>query len=106
MFCFRHVECGSVVYIDGFRGYRRVPVLGYGHLSVRHSDGVCAVGHVRVDGAESRNWYLRAFLFFKRVVSLKYASFYASAASAFVGPYADAALQACHWLSVVISHVA
>ena len=95
-----------MVYIDGFRGYGRVSALGYGYLSVRRSSGVYAVGHVRVDGAESRNWHLRAFLFFKRVVSLKYMSFYASAASAFVRLYADATLQACRWLLVVISHVA
>ncbi|OYT30233.1 MAG: IS1595 family transposase, partial [Thermofilum sp. ex4484_79] len=57
----RHVEPGSVVYTDGFRGYRRVSGLGYEHLPVRHSGGVYATGPVHVNGAESRNWHLRAF---------------------------------------------
>ena len=47
------VERGSVVYIDGFRGYGRVSALGYGHLSVRRSSGVYTVEHVHVNGAES-----------------------------------------------------
>ena len=100
------VERGSVVYTDEFRGYRRVCRLGYVHFSVRHSGGVYAVGPVHVNGAESRNWHLRAFLFFKRGVSLEYASFYAFSASAFARLYADVALHACHWLLEVISHVA
>ena len=100
----RHVERGSVVYTDEFRGYRRVSRLGYEHLSVRHSGGVYAVGHVHVNSAESVNWHLRAFLFFKRGVSLWRAVFYAFAASAFVRLYACSLLQACHWLLAVIAH--
>ena len=40
----RHVEPGSTVYTDCFRGYRRVSGLGYEHLSVGHSCGVYATG--------------------------------------------------------------
>jgi len=101
-----HVERGSVVYTDEFRGYGRVCGLGYEHFSVRHGGGVYAVGPVHVNGAECRNWHLRAFLFFKRGVSLRRAVFYAFAASAFVRLYAEAALASCHWLLEVISHVA
>ncbi|OYT31172.1 MAG: hypothetical protein B6U94_04030 [Thermofilum sp. ex4484_79] len=77
----RHVEPGSMVYTDGFRGYRRVSGLGYEHLSVMHSGGVHAAGPVHVNNAESRNWHLRAFLFFKHSVSAALAGFYAAAAS-------------------------
>ena len=51
----RHVEPGSTVYTDGFRGYGLVGMLGYVHMSVRHSGGVHAVGPVHVNGAESWN---------------------------------------------------
>jgi len=101
----RHVERGSVVYTDEFRGYKRVDKLGYTHFSIRHSGGVYAVGPVHVNNAESMNWHLRAFLFFKRGVSLIYAGFYAFAASAFARLYADVTLQACHWLLEVTCHV-
>ena len=102
----RRVGRGSVVYTDEFRGYGRVGGLGYVHFSVRHSGGVFAVGPVHVNGAESRNWHLRAFLFFKRGISAKLAGFYAVAASAFVRLYAEASLAACHWLVEVTRHVA
>ena len=102
----RHVERGSVVYTDEFRGYGRVSALGYEHFSVRHSSGVYAVGPMHVNGAESVNWHLRAFLLFKRGVSLWQANFYAYATSAFVRLYADTTLHACHWLLEVIGHVA
>jgi len=61
---------------------------------------------VHVNGAESWNWSLRAFLFFKRGVSLEHASLYAFSASAFARLYADTILHVCHWLLEVISHVA
>jgi len=93
-----HVKRGSTVYTDEFRGYRRVSGLGYEHLSVRHSSGVYAAGPVHVNGAESRNWLLRAFPFFKRGISLFHASFYAFAASAFVRLYAERPFSAFHWL--------
>ena len=73
----RHVEPGSVIYTDEFRGYRRVSGLGYEHLSVMHSGGVYATGTVHVNGAESWNWSLRAFLFSKRGVLPKHTPFYA-----------------------------
>ena len=73
----RHVEPGSVVYTEGFRGYELVSGLGYVHMPVRHSSRVYAVGPVHVNGAESGNWHLRAFLFSKRGVSLEHAPFYA-----------------------------
>ncbi len=100
----RHVKRGSTVYTDEFRGYRRVSGLGYEHLSVRHSGGVYATGPVHVNGAESRNWLLRAFLFFRRGISLFHASFYAFAASAFVRLYAERPFSAFHWLIEVIAH--
>jgi len=100
------VEPGSTVYTDGFRGYRRVSRLDYEYLSVGHSCGVYAVGSVHVNGAESRNWSLRAFLFFKRDVSLEHAPFQAFSASAFARLYADTTLRICRWLLEVISHVA
>ncbi len=100
-----HVERGSTVYTDGFRGYRRVSGLGYEHLSVGHSCGVYAVGPVHVNNAESRNWHLRAFLFFKRGVSAAFAGFYAAAASAFLRLYAEETLATCHWLAEVICNV-
>ena len=71
---------------------------------MRHSGGVYAAGPVHVNGAESRNWHLRAFLFFKRGISLFYASFYAFAASAFVRLYAERSFSAFHWLIEVITH--
>jgi len=49
---------------------------------------------------------LRAFLFFKRGVSLEHASLYAFSASAFARLYADTTLRICRWLLEVISHVA
>ncbi|OYT29269.1 MAG: hypothetical protein B6U94_07770, partial [Thermofilum sp. ex4484_79] len=91
-----HVKRGSTVYTDEFRGYRRVSGLGYEHLSVKHSGGVYAAGPVHVNGAESWNWSLRAFLFSKRGVSLKHAPLYAFLASAFARLYADTTLHECH----------
>ena len=102
----RHVEPGSTVYTDKFRGYRRISRLGYEHFRVRHSRRVYAIGPVHVNNAESRNWHLRAFLFFKRGVNLSRAEFYAAAASAFVRLYAEGPLQTCHWLLEVVHHVA
>ncbi|OYT31436.1 MAG: hypothetical protein B6U94_03210, partial [Thermofilum sp. ex4484_79] len=101
----RHVEPGSTVYTDEFRGYRRVSGLGYVHLSVGHSCGMHAAGPVHVNNAESRNWHLRAFLFFKRGVSVALAGFYAAAASAFLRLYAEETLSTCHWLTEVIHNV-
>ena len=66
----RHVERGSVAYTDEFRGYGRVSALSYEHFPVRHSSSVYAVGPVHVNDTESVNWHLRAFLLFKRGVSL------------------------------------
>ncbi len=101
----RGVEAWFQSVADGFRGYGRVGGLGYAHFSVRHSGGVYVAGTLHVNGAESRNWHLRAFLLFKRGVSLWRATFYALAASAFVRLYADATPQAYHWLLEVINHV-
>jgi len=50
-----------------------------------NSGGVYAASPVHVNGVESKNWHLRAFLFFKRGISLFHASFYAFAASALSG---------------------
>ena len=73
----KHVERGSTVYTDSFRGYGRVGRLGYVHMPVMHSGGVYAAGPVHVNGAESWNWSLGAFLFSKRGVSLEHTPFYA-----------------------------
>ena len=94
-----------MVYADGFRGYRRVSGLGYEHLSVRRFGGVYAAGTVHVNNAESRNWHLRAFLFFKRGVPAALAGFYAAAASAFLRLHAEETLATCHWLTEVIHNV-
>jgi len=59
---------------------------------VGHSCGVYAVGPVHVNNAESRNWHLRAFLFFKRGVPAALAGFYAAAASAFLRLHAEETL--------------
>jgi len=101
----RRVERGSAIYTDEFRGYECVSRLGYGHFRVKHSGGVYAVGPVHVNSAESRNWHLRAFLFFKRGVSVFLAGFYALAATVFVRLYAENPIAACHWIIEVLLHV-
>ena len=100
----KRVERGSTVYTDEFRSYSCVVELGCERLSVRHSDGVYALGPVHVNNAECRNWHLRAFLFFKRGISFAFASFYAAAASAFLRIYSEVGLVACHWLMEVMIH--
>ena len=100
----KRVERGSTVYTDGFRSYNCVVELGYERLSVKHSDSVYALGPVHVNNAECRNWHLRAFLFFKRGISFKFASFYAIAASAFLRLYSEIPLAAYHWLMSVMLH--
>ena len=74
----KRVEHGSTVYTDEFRSYSCVVELGCERLSVKHSDGVYALGPVHVNNAECRNWHLRVFLFFKRGISFAFASFYAA----------------------------
>jgi len=46
-------------------------------MPVRHSGGVYAADPVHVNGAESKNWHLRAFLFSKRSVLPEHTPFYA-----------------------------
>ncbi|OYT31944.1 MAG: hypothetical protein B6U94_01260, partial [Thermofilum sp. ex4484_79] len=63
----------------------------------------CRPAHV--NNAESRNWHLRAFLFFKHSVSAALAGFYAAAASAFLRLHAEETLATYHWLTEVIYNV-
>jgi len=100
----RRVERESTIYTDEFRSYGRVSELGYEHFKVKHSEHFYAIGPVHVNNAESRNWHLRAFLFFKRGISALFADFYALAASAFVRPYAESPLVSCHWIVEVMTH--
>jgi len=100
----KRVERGSTVYTDEFRSYERVSRFGYKHFRVKHSEHVYAVGSVHVNNAESRNWHLRAFLFFKRGISALFTNFYALATSAFVRLYAENPLTSCHWIVEVMAH--
>ena len=93
-----HVERGSTVYTDKFRGYGRISRLGYKHLSVRRFSGSTLLVLYMLTGAESKKALRCRFLLFKRGVSLWLATFYAFAFSVFVKLYTDATLQACHLL--------
>jgi len=101
----RHVERGSAIYTDEFRGYERVSRLGYGHFRVKHFGGVYAVGPVHVNNAESRNWHLRAFLFFKRGVSVFLAEVLRSDRHGFCRALRENPIAVCHRIIEVLLHV-
>ena len=48
----KNVEKGSTVYTDEWRSYRRLARFGYDHYTIKHSDGIYAVGFVHTNTIE------------------------------------------------------